>query len=138
MLNRHRRALMRLLPPGQPVPSRIGIVGGGLFPRTALICQELFPTSNLTIIDADPAHLAIARRWLNGTVKFEQSWFDHTRPCPFDLLIIPLAYVGDSEAIYHSPPSAQTIIHDWIWRPRGRSVIVSWFLLKRLNLMTRK
>jgi hypothetical protein len=27
------------------------------------------------------------------------------------------------------------VVHDWLWRPRGRSVVVSLLLLKRLNLV---
>jgi len=26
-------------------------------------------------------------------------------------------------------------VHDWLWRPRGRSAVVSPLLLKRLNLV---
>jgi len=28
-----------------------------------------------------------------------------------------------------------TIVHDWIWRPRGESRVVSWLLLKRVNVV---
>jgi len=28
-------------------------------------------------------------------------------------------------------------VHDWIWHRRGEGVIVSWALLKRLNLVKR-
>src|SRR2546426_10927521 len=33
---------------------RVGIVGGGLFPRTALIVEQLLPSARVTIIDASP------------------------------------------------------------------------------------
>jgi len=39
---------------------------------------------------------------------------------------------------YRNPVAAAVVIHDWLWRPRGKSVIVSRFLLKRLNLIQRK
>jgi hypothetical protein len=29
------------------------------------------------------------------------------------------------------------LVHDWLWRRRGRGVAISWLLLKRLNLITR-
>ena len=29
------------------------------------------------------------------------------------------------------------LVHDWIWARRGRGVVVSWLLLKRLNLVAR-
>ena len=50
-----------------------------------------------------------------------------------DLIVVPLAYVGDREALYRGegPP---LLVHDWIWRRRGASVVISPLLLKRLNL----
>jgi hypothetical protein len=68
------------------------------------------------------------------------------------LVVIPLAFVGDREAFYRRPPASAIIVHEWIWRRppphptlsplggEGRvrgSAIVSWFLLKRLNLVMR-
>jgi hypothetical protein len=29
------------------------------------------------------------------------------------------------------------IVHDWIWSRRARGVVVSWWLLKRANLVER-
>ena len=39
--------------------------------------------------------------------------------------------------IYQKPPAPAVLVHDWIWRARGTSLIVSWLLLKRLNLVVR-
>ena len=51
-----------------------------------------------------------------------------------DLVVVPLAYVGDKQAFFDAPPAPIVIVHDWIWTRRGtRSAIVSWWLLKRLN-----
>lgn len=93
VLDRHERALRRLLA-GVPEARRIGIVGGGLFPRTAIILGRLRPQS-------------------------------------------PLAFEGDRQTIYRCPPADALLVHDWIWRRRGTSVVVSWLLLKRLNLVMR-
>ena len=34
------------------------------------------------------------------------------------------------------PSGRVALVHDWLWRRRGASAIVSIFLLKRLNLVT--
>jgi hypothetical protein len=55
----------------------------------------------------------------------------------YDLVVFPLSFAGDRNAIYAHPPARAVIVHDWIWRPRGRSRIVSLLLLKRINLLLR-
>ena len=42
---------------------------------------------------------------------------------------------GDRRAIYARPPAPIVLVHDWIWRRRGESRIVSLALLKRINLV---
>jgi hypothetical protein len=124
---------------------RIAIVGGGLFPRTALVLRRILPHARLTIIDANLAHLNAAREWpIGGDVEFiheripadnlSGSEGDSTRP-PFDLVVFPLSFEGDRDALYDRPPARTLIIHDWLWRKRGVSEIVSAALLKRLNLV---
>jgi len=51
-------------------------------------------------------------------------------------VVIPLAFDGSRSAIYRQPPAPAVLVHDWFWRPRGTSVIISHSLLKRLNLVT--
>ena len=136
VLKRHERALRSLATRLTPV-RRVGIVGGGLFPRTALILKQLLPLSRLVLIDMSADNLAVARRFLDGEVEFINKRFEPAAKCEFDLLIIPLAFDGDRAAIYDRPPASAMLVHDWIWRRRGASVIVSWLLLKRLNLVTR-
>jgi hypothetical protein len=53
----------------------------------------------------------------------------------FDLLVFPLSYSGDRGDLYAQPPAPAVIVHDWIWRRRGRSAVVSPWLLKRVNLV---
>lgn len=131
VLQRHRRAFLALLPQLGNVRS-VTIVGGGLFPRTALILRELLPAAHLTIVDASARNLEKARAFLDGTVECRAGRYE---PHACDLTVIPLAFDGDRDAIYRHPPSTAVLIHDWIWRRRGTGAIVSILLLKRLNLV---
>lgn len=140
VLRSHERALAALLPRLPRPPRRVLIVGGGLFPRTARALRRLLPEAELTLLDRDPAHLALARRQL-GEEAAERLRFrcaSFTGPGDegdADLVVVPLAFVGDRAALYREggPPR---LVHDWLWRARGRAgVVVSPFLLKRLNLV---
>lgn len=129
----HRRAFRSLLAE-LPLPRRVAIVGGGLFPRTALLLRELLPDAALVVIDADANNLDTARAFIGDGVEFRNAYFSTNAPAlPVDLLIIPLAFDGDRDAIYREPHAPVALVHDWLWRPRGRSRIVSIALLKRLN-----
>ena len=134
VLRHHERAFRLLLPQFRHVTS-VGIVGGGLFPRTALILQRILPEARLQIIDASTENLKQARIFLNEPVEFCNEFYDNSSFVSQDLLIIPLAYIGDRAKLYLKPPAPLVLVHDWIWRRRGESVIVSWTLLKRLNLL---
>jgi hypothetical protein len=150
VLDRHERAVRKLLIE-LPRIRRVAIVGGGLFPRTALILRRLLPDSHLQLIDQSEENLEIARRFLSE--PWEPSWerhqgrsheeefinerFEPSTPCDSDLLVIPLAFVGDRRALYERPSASAVLVHDWIWRRRGSSAIVSWLLLKRVNLVKR-
>jgi len=164
VLKRHEQAF-RQLPLSRA--DRIGIVGGGLFPRTALILRRLLPESTLILIDQNAENLAIARRFLSRKetpdsgltgiplflfsnppsrlisaeynlqgYQFINERFVPNSVCDFDLLVVPLAFNGDRKQIYEQPPAKAVLVHDWIWRRRGSSVIISYLLLKRLNLVT--
>jgi hypothetical protein len=138
MIDVHARALRSVLTAG---PARIGsvaIVGGGLFPRTALVLRRLCPDARITIIDASRENLDCARRLLDSAgIEFLHAHYSPEQSDGFDVVVIPLSYVGDRAAIYASPPAAAVIVHDWIWRKRGTSRIVAVPLLKRVNLVTR-
>ncbi|HJZ68554.1 MAG TPA: hypothetical protein VKF81_10565, partial [Blastocatellia bacterium] len=136
VLTRHERALRRLLTELSK-PTRVGIVGGGLFPRTAIILSKLLPDSKLVVIDLSAGNLEIARAFVNGNAEYVNARFEIDQPCDFDLLTIPLAFANDRQAIYRCPPAPAVLVHDWIWRPRGSSAVVSWLLLKRMNLVRR-
>ena len=130
----HERALRRLMPSAGSVRSVV-VVGGGLFPRTALALRRLQPELAITIIDARQAHLDIARRFLDDRVVLRQGFYSAAQPLAADLVVIPMAFIGARELVYAHPPARATLVHDWIWHRRGRGTIVSWLLLKRLNLI---
>jgi hypothetical protein len=66
VLRTHERALRKVLA-GSDGARRVGIVGGGLFPRTALILRALLPESRLTVIDASGPNLDRARGILGAS-----------------------------------------------------------------------
>ena len=136
VIDRHARAFRRLLPSLGPV-ARITIVGGGLFPRTALILRQLLPHATLTIIDASAANLETARGYLPDDVICVHAVHSPGTTVDADLVVVPLAYRGERHCFYEDPPAARVIVHDWIWRPQAATVRVSWLLLKRLNLVQR-
>ena len=135
MLRTHSRALRGLVRTLAPV-DRIAIVGGGLFPRTALILQTLLAAARLTIIDGSPANLDRARARLGGSnVELVHAWYPQDGTGPYNLIVFPLSFDGRRGDIYARPPARAVIVHDWIWRKRGVSQIVSIVLLKRVNLV---
>jgi hypothetical protein len=138
VLRSHLRAF-RAITGALPPIHRIAIVGGGLFPRTARIARTLWPQARLTIIDANRANLDRARAELppdDCQVEFLHAWYpDGVTRNGFDLLVVPLSFTGDREAQYAHPRAPAVIVHDWIWRSRGISRVVSVLLLKRVNLI---
>ena len=58
-------------------------------------------------------------------------------PARADLVVIPLSFAGNRRAVYRNPPARLVLVHDWIWSRHGsrRSAVVSWLLLKRVNLV---
>ena len=138
VLHCHRRVFRRLIPHLSGA-QRISIVGGGLFPRTALILRDLLPDAEITIIDASSQNLERARSILQAhgheaRLNYVNEWFEAGQTLDCDLLVVPLALKGNRTALYRQPPSP-LLIHDWIWRPRGISAVVSPLLLKRINLV---
>jgi Fatty acid desaturase len=137
LLSAHERAFRDALRDVGPV-GRVAVVGGGLFPRTVLVLRRVRPGARLVVIDADPDHVEAARRFPVGDTEFVTAVYDPDRHTGFDLVVIPLAYVGDRARLYRDPPAPVLLVHDWLWRRRGaRRVVVSMLLLKRLNLVTR-
>jgi hypothetical protein len=148
MLASHRRALAELLPvvsAARGRPRRIAIVGGGLFPRSALLLAELMPGCELVLIDADAGHLRTAaaclrqRAPLPARLELQHGFFEPAewpRYAGFDLVVVPLAFVGSRGALYALSDGPALLVHDWLWRRGGTaSTVISLLLLKRLNLV---
>jgi hypothetical protein len=146
VLGRHERAFRKLLPLLPPV-RRVAVVGGGLFPRTLLILRGLLPGAHLVVIDRSAESIARARPLAPEGVEYVEAYFDPALAHGFDLLVFPLSFRGDRSALYAAPAAPAVILHDWIWRAARRQpagdgrhvtgVVVSWLLLKRVNLVTR-
>jgi hypothetical protein len=134
----HARAFARLLPTLHPERiQRVCIVGGGLFPRTVLVLQRLLPGRRLVVVDASAHNLAIAERELRrddamGDVELRHARFDPDTAHEFDLVVVPLAFVGDRRAAYRTRTT--TLVHDWFWRRTAAGTPIAWWLLKRLNV----
>ena len=131
----HERAVRKLT--GHILaPDRVTIIGGGLFPRTALVVHLLWPKAKVTIIDSNEEHLRSCQRWLRGDEVLEHAHISTACLPQADLLFVPLAFDASKKPLYLilSHPD-KIIIHDWLWNRGRRSVVVSWLLFKRLNLV---
>lgn len=134
----HARAFASLRPAAGLEIGSVGIVGGGLFPRTAIVIRRLWPAARITIIDASRPNLDRARALLDADgIEFLHAHYFPGRIEGFDLLVIPLSYLGARDVLYERPPAAAVIVHDWIWHKRGISRVVALLLLKRVNLIRR-
>ena len=134
VLRTHERAFRRLLPHLGAV-NRVAVVGGGLFPRTVLILRRLLPEARLVVIDGGAESIQTARSLFHEPIEWLCEWYDPVGHTGFDLVVIPLSFAGDRKSLYERPPAPAVLFHDWIWRRRGTSIVVSLFLLKRLNLV---
>lgn len=131
----HRRALVRVLR-DVPSPRRVVIVGGGLFPRTAILLQERWPAATIVVLDADLQHLERARPWLPAGAVLQHGTFVAGERLDADLVVLPLAFVGDRTRTIQSPPAPLLVVHDWWWRrPPGSTAMVAWWLGKRVTLV---
>ena len=111
-----------------------------MFPRSALVLRRLLPEASLVIVDLREDRLERARAWLDPRVELVRGFCTPENLVQLageaDLVIVPLALRGDREGFYRPQPGRPVLIHDWLWRARGDSVVVSVALLKRLNLVS--
>lgn len=139
VVNAHARALTTLVANTRTIRS-VAVIGGGLFPRSALVLRRILPEAHVVLIDSDRRHLDAAASVLGREPEVEyrhERFVAGRRLDEFDLVLVPLAFQGDRERLYAEPPAPYTVVHDWCWRPRGTGVLVSFFLLKRLNFIRR-
>src|SRR5205823_623731 len=99
--------------------------------------RELLPGARFTVLDRDEGHLEVARTFVADGVEFTHATYAPGLVEGADLVVFPLAFTGDREGVYLQAPAAWVLVHDWLWRRRGRGEVVSWWLLKRLNLVCR-
>ena len=134
VLAAHRRALAKVLA-GVAAPQRIVVVGGGLFPRSALLLRERFPLAKITVLDSEPSHLAAARAWLPAGTHCVCERFVAGQQLAADLVVLPLALRGARSRVIEAPPAPLLLVHDWAWQRVGRGCVVAWWLGKRLHLV---
>ncbi|MSP93355.1 MAG: hypothetical protein EXR79_16440 [Myxococcales bacterium] len=152
----HTRAIRAVLRDAGLRPSTVTVVGGGLFPRTLAVLRDVAPDAEVTVVDADDRHVEVARTWLRThgiderKVSFRIAWFDPTRDGDADLVVLPLALIGDAGALT-AGLRGHVLCHAWLWQgaaAAGRlptmpttatrivgTHIVAWRLLKRVNLL---
>jgi hypothetical protein len=124
------------------VPKQVAIIGGGLFPRSAIVVHKVWPKAKVCIIDANRQHLETCRSWLRGDETMVCARVTPNTLPEAEIIFVPLAFDQDKRPLYDAPKNGCIIVHDWIWnQPKeGNSVhtaIASIFLLKRLNLVSR-
>lgn len=138
----HERAFRRLLSAREYENCRVVIIGGGLFPRTALVLRRILPCAELTIVDHSQESLRIAREFLAqqklalGNLRFEHAAFGPQLASRHDVVVAPLAYVGDRRALRKASAGRLLFVHEWLWRrSSSHSTVISWLLLKRLSVL---
>jgi len=138
VVKNHKRAFRKMLSQLPPIRT-VAFVGGGLFPRTALVLKDLMPEARLTIIDASAENIRHAHPFVNGDVQLSRRFYDPDASAQalegIDLLIIPLSFQGSRAGLYQHPPCPNVLIHDWLWHRHETGVVISLALLKRLNLV---
>src|SRR5262245_33042017 len=75
LLKTHERALRRLLPKLARVRT-VKIVGGGMFPRTAILLGRMLPQAEITIVDASARNLEAAKVFIQPRTKLVHEFFD--------------------------------------------------------------
>lgn len=144
LIRRHTEAFARLTKTiANFEPHGILIVGGGLFPRSVLVVSKLWPEAHIQVLDQEADHIARAQRYLTekgadlNKVMFRQETFEPELPTAADMVILPLAYVGNRMSLYvPRKDGAVTLIHDWWHVRRGdRSTPITVWVWKRLTLV---
>jgi hypothetical protein len=87
------------------------------------------------VVDQSRDHIETARAYLPDGIEFVARHFDSGERADCDVLVIPLSFHGNRDEIYRRPPAPTVLVHDWIWRRRGESRVVSVLLFKRVNLI---
>ena len=134
LIRKHRLALEHLAKQIE-IPRRVAIVGGGLFPRSALVVRLVWPEAEVAIFDADEKHLEHCRKWLHGNEELCHKRVTADDLPPADVVFVPLALHEPKEGFYSSSRTAKIFAHAWTWNPTEESMVASPLLLKRMNLL---
>ena len=140
MVRSHARALA-LLAPLIGTPRAIAVVGGGLFPRSALALVTVFPEARITLVDARPAHLDLAREYLERTqpdlarqLTYRAQRVRTLAELDADLVLLPLAFEGEASELWSTRQRPAAIVHEWSRAAAGGSrVRVSRWLHKSMR-----
>ena len=119
--------------------ARVAVVGGGLFPRTALVLRRAAPAADVTIVDSTREHLEIARAVPADRACTSARAFDPADSRRHRSGRHPAGLHRRSARDLRAAAGAGACSSTTGSGRRGRastSVIVSWLLLKRLNLIT--
>lgn len=144
VLNVHERAICNLLSLDvQEPPIRFVVVGGGIFPRTAIIIRRLFPDAQIVIQDMNLKSLRFAENYLRNMHITEDVIYSHTiyDGINYDaasesiygtVVILPLAFRGEI-----GQTAFKTLKHCWIWDTDycEKQCLVSYFLLKKIKVL---
>lgn len=147
VLGVHERALYKLLELDlyEP-PIRFIVVGGGIFPRTAIILRKLFPDAQIIIQDMNHKSLRCAENYMRNinitddiiylNSIYNGTYIDLTlENLNSTVVILPLAFRGKIGIA--KPITYKTLKHCWIWDtdPYEKQSLVSYFLLKKIKVL---
>jgi hypothetical protein len=130
----HERAFRKLLAQ-VPALHHVTVIGGGLFPRSAIVLRRIAPDAQIEILERERRHVDVAAAFVDAGTSLVHRAYEPDERTDADLLVLPLGYDGDRRRIYERPPAPAVLVHDWAWSRHGDGVIISWLLLKRLNLV---
>lgn len=151
ILVRKHEAAFRALLADVPGVHRVMVIGGGLFPRTLLVLKRLFPACEIVVVDQSAGNVACARRYLRARgrewlgdlvsedgevrgVTFRVERFSAERDHDLDLVVCPLAYVGDRAELGRANARLGVLSHVWLWQRHAPGAVISGWLMKRLEL----
>lgn len=122
-------------------PIRFIIVGGGIFPRTAIIIRNMFPDAQIVIQDMNHKSLECAENYMkdlgitDNIIYFKSRYtgvnYDVASESVYGtVVILPLAFRGGEIC----QTTFKTVKHCWLWEnhPCEKDSIVSYFLLKKI------
>ena len=84
------------------------------------------------------SNAAIAAQWSvdAGRLHFQRAVFSPELVAECDVVVAPLAYVGDRSVLRRTGRGRLLLVHEWLWQRSSRhSAVISCLLLKRRSLL---